>query len=280
MIIYIDVLLFINFIIDIILINISLKLCKISISNKRLILSSVVCSLFSLYIFIPKLSILLDFLLRFAPAFCTALICNRFKFNKYLLRFIINFYAVSFIFAGAMLGIWLLFKPQKMSVNNGIVYFNISPLLLITLSLLFYILILLLQRLAKNDVNNAKRVEVELKFGSVFIKTQAMIDTGFDLKNISSDNIAIIIDKTTADKLFGKDNSDIMLDLKMPVNEEFNGKIRFIQVNTVSGAKLMPAVKIDSIGIKGINKISKPLALIGSDNLSYDFSVILPADIF
>jgi stage II sporulation protein GA (sporulation sigma-E factor processing peptidase) len=208
------------------------------------------------------------------------MICNKFKFNKLLIRFIISFYAISFIFAGAMLCIWSAFKPQKMSVNNGVVYFNVSPLLLIALSLVFYILITVLKRFNKNDISNADRVEVSLYFDNKITEAKAMVDTGFDLNNVLSDSIAVIIDKTIACELFGSEVTVALVELKTPEATEFYDRIRVINIKTVSGSVLMSGIRIDKIKIGDLKEIYNPIALISNEDLNYDFSVILPADIF
>lgn len=279
MIIYIDVLIFVNYIIDFLLIRLSLRFSKTTVSFKRLILASVICSLFSLYIFIPKINIVAEILLRLIPVFVTSLICNKFIINKNLVRIIIYFFGVSFIFAGAMAGLWMLFKPRFMALNNGAVYFNVSPVVLIALSFLFYLIIIILQRISKRDFDSAKYVEVELNFCGIIIKSTALVDTGFSLKGDLSDKTVIMINISLSNLFLGEDEANLLTHFKTPQNEKLTTRIKFMQVKTASGVKLMPALKLDKLIIDNEKVYSNVIAVI-SEELSFeDFKVILPSDI-
>ena len=61
--------------------------------------------------------------------------------KKYFFKSFVCFLFINILFFGLTLAIWFMFKPKGMFINNGIVYFNISPTILITSTLISYFLI-------------------------------------------------------------------------------------------------------------------------------------------
>ena len=57
--------------------------------------------------------------------------------------------AVSFSFCGVMVFVCTVFRPKGMEIYNDVVYFNISPFVLIILTLVCYYTLLLLKRFTK-----------------------------------------------------------------------------------------------------------------------------------
>lgn len=282
MVIYVDVLLFINLVIDYILLSITQTFVHHKPRLLRRILAATASSLFSLYIFLPPQPTVIEILMRLVASSVTVLICFGFDNPRTYLRRFFTFFAVSFIYAGLMAGIWMLFSPSVMSINNGIVYFDISPLWLIAASLLFYIAIILIKKLTGKDSEYAKRCDITLAYNDNKIQTVAMVDSGHSLTDGFSDSVVIVIDRSVAFVLFGKNDTDCMIRLELPKQSQIAKKYRLIPTNTVSGEGLLPAVRIDraEISVNGnIKNIHKPTVVITSQKLSDDYSAIIPLTI-
>jgi stage II sporulation protein GA (sporulation sigma-E factor processing peptidase) len=280
MVVYVDILLFLSIVLDLLIISLTAKFTRSNPKLKRKILASLVSSLFSLYIFLPKQSFIIELLLRLLSSVIPVLICFGFKSLKSFCFKVFVFYCISFIYAGFMMGIWLLFKPESMSINNGVVYFNISPLILLTVSFVLYLAITLIRSFVKPDANLATRSDVELKFLDKTVFTKAMIDSGHSLENIFGDGIIIIIDFDICEDLIGSSQATSVLCFNVSQGTEIAKRFRVVPIKTVSGENLMPAIKLDSLIIKtsGAIKIDKPLAVISKEKLGDDYSVILPPE--
>ena len=282
MIIYIDVLLTVNFLVDFFIVRASLYFAKISSSIKRSILCSLVATAFSLYIFLPEINLFLEIILRIFPAVFVSLIVCGFKNIKRILRLSFWFYIVSFIYAGLMMGIWMLFSPERLSINNGVVYFNISPLLIITLSLVFYLFIVAFTGLTKRNSESAILVESLIIFDDKRESGQALVDSGHSLNDMFSSSAVIILSKSLAKRLFGDADTEDILSLKTPDNVKLATKLRLLTVQTVAGEKIMPAIKVDFLKIN-IDKrnvsVEKPLAVISDTELGDEYSMIIPPDL-
>ncbi len=282
MVIYVDILLTINFIVDFFLIRITSFFLKTNTNLKTNIFAAIISSLFSLFIFLPKLNILIELLIKLLPAITVALICNGYKNFKMFLRWTISFFAISFLYAGVMMAVWFIFKPQRLSVYNGVVYFNISPLILITLTIIFYFLFMLLSKLSSLNAPTAKRVEVTLFINDQSIRKNAMVDTGHTLQDAFGNNVMIIIDKITSVLLFGAIDTEGMLMLKEPQSNELKRKFRITAVNTVSGEKLMPGIRLDKMILHKENQNKEFLsvvAVISDSEFNDDYDFIIPDSI-
>ena len=279
MVIYVDVLLFINLVIDYLLLSVTQTFVHYKPRLLRRILAATVSALFSLYIFLPPQPTVIEILMRLVASSVTVLICFGFDNPRLYLRRFFTFFAVSFIYAGLMAGIWMLFSPSVMSINNGIVYFDISPLWLIAASLLFYIAIVLIKKLTGKDSEYAKRCDIVLAFNENTARATAMVDSGHSLNVGLSNSVVIVIDRSVAVVLFGEADTDSMIRLEPPKLSPIAKKYRLIPTNTVSGEGLLPAVRIDRADIlvgEKTKSIYKPTIVISSQRLSDDYSAIIP----
>lgn len=281
MVIYVDVLIFLNTVVNYLLINLTSFVLKKKVKVSKEVIASFVGALFSLYIFIPTQSFVIEMIMRVLPVTLITLICYGYKSFKAFLREIVLFYAISFIYAGMMMGAYMLFKPQRLSINNGIVYFDISPLVLITASLIFYIFFCFLKKLSERKSQYADRCEIIIINQDVEINTTAMLDSGHSLKDLYGDSLVFIINRKTSEKLFGVQETKALLELEPPKEQKQKECYRLLPVNTVSGQALMPGIKVSKLKVyikDNTIDFDQPIAVVSGDSLGDDFSVILPLD--
>lgn len=279
MIIYVDVLLTVNFLVDFFLIKLTCFLSGNTIKLNRCLLAAIVSAFFSLYIFLPPLNTFFEIALKIIPAILSGIICKGIKNIKTLIRWSFYLYSVSFIYAGVMLAINILLKPKRLSVYNGIVYFNISPLTLISLSAAFYIIFVIVSRVSYKSSETAKRIDVSLYFFESHIDAVAITDNGHTLKDMFGNDLMIIIDKTVANKLFGEVNTILMLQLQPPICDYILNRFRLINVSTVAGSRLLPSIKIDKLILKQKSDnrtVNKVTVVITDNDFNDDYSCILP----
>ena len=143
--IYIDVLITVNIFIDYFLLMLTKKIIGSNIKYFRVIIGSIVGGLFSLTALLPVLPFGLNILTDLAVAMLIIFITfGKCKIKTYIKRVLI-FFALSFSFGGLMIFIYLAFKPKGMGIYNDVIYFDISPVLLIILTLVCYYILLLIK---------------------------------------------------------------------------------------------------------------------------------------
>ena len=278
MVIYVDVLIFINTVIDFLLLTLAGTLSSTKPRFLRKLIASIVSALFSLYIFLPPQPTVIEILMRLVSSSVAVAICFGYINTRSYLRRLFTFFAVSFIYAGLMAGIVMLLNPSVMSMNNGVVYFNISPIWLISLSLLFYIAIVLIKKLTGRQSECAKECDIEFFINDKTCRARAMVDSGHTLNDAFSDSTVIIVDKSIAETLFGKSDTECMLSVQTPATSEISRRFRILPVNTVSGERLLPAVKIDNATVHNnstVIKLNKPILVISNQILSDGYTSII-----
>lgn len=281
MIIYVDVLLFVNAVVDYLLICAASAVLRKSMKSKRKIIAAFVSSLFSLCVFLPDLGVIGDIAVRLAASAVTVLVGFGYGNFRSFLRAFSAFFAVTFIYGGAMTAVYAIFSPEKMAVENGVVYYDVSLAALLVLSTVIYVLMVLLKKITARDCELAKRCDVTLKYKSVAVTSSAMVDTGQSVKDLFSDSVVLVVDRPTAVRLFGSAEAEALIGAETSFDVSCTERFRMIPIETVSGTKLLPAVKIDGAVIKDGAKtyrLHKPIAAIGEMTGSRDYSVIIPPE--
>lgn len=271
MVVYADVLIFLNTIINYFLIILTLKFGNNHTKTIRHALGAFVGALFSLNIYLPYQNIFTEILMRIICSSVSVIIAFGFiNFRKYI-RNIAIFFSISFIYAGAMLGVWLLFKPKGMVINNSFIYFNISPTLLLIFSLIFYIVIILLRRILTYKINEKRLCDIKIKCLNNTLETIALIDSGHNLKDFISDKEIIFLNKNKSTILFGDIDSD-------NIKENLKKRYRAIPCQTVADSSLLTGFRCDNVMVYYNNKtytITSPIVVITETVNQKDYDAII-----
>ncbi len=270
MVVYADILLTVNLIVDFILLKITLKILKIIPKTARLILASFTGALFSLYIFLPQSPILIELAIQFLMSGVLILICIGFGTFKRFIRGVATLFCVTLIYAGGMIALWQLFKPSGMVINNSVVYFNISPIILIASTVAGYFLYIIFSKLFTVSSKTAKRCNLTLYALGKSVGLTAIIDTGNSLTDILSNSEIIIVDLSVAKALFGEINIE-----KDPL---LATRYRTIPCNTISGGSIMEGFRCDIGEIYLEDKtitLNNPIIAISKTPIKEDYSAIL-----
>ncbi len=278
--VYVDVLIFVNTVVNYLILSLTELLAKGKTTILRKVCAAFFSALFSLYIFAPSQSIIFDCLVKLFSSITAVIICFKFNTLKSFLRNIGVFYATSYIYAGAMIGMYLWLKPEKLSINNSIVYFDISPLILLTFTFVIYCIISIFKKVTRHDSEFADRCTVEIVLDNVKESCTAMIDTGHTVNDSFEKGVVFIIDREIGCKLFGKTNFESLLKYEQPPID-YKKRYRVIPVKTVSNTSLLPAIRVDYVDITLKNRthrLIKPIAVLTEERLAEDYSAIFPPE--
>lgn len=255
--VYIDVLICLNTFVNYFILLITSKITGSRVKTSRQVLSALVGALFSLYIFVPRLNPALDILIKLIIS-AVIVLCNYgFSGLKPFLRRLGTFYAVSFLYAGLMIALMFTFRPGGMIINNGIVYFDISPLVLIVSTLICYLVILLIRKFSRRPASSGGRCRIELSFKDKSVQANALIDTGHSLTDLFSDAGVVVVDKKIAEGLLNKETCKVLTAIGSPLPDELKNRYRLIPYSVIGGKGLLPAFKCD--GMRVLEPTSKQL---------------------
>ena len=244
-----------------------------------MLLAALVGALFSLYIFLPPQNIIIENLFKIIISGVIILICFGFDSIKALLRRTAVFFVATFLYGGIMMAVWLVLKPENLAINNGIVYLDISPLILIAATLISYLAISIIRFFMRRDASVGERVSltVETFFGEITVP--ALLDTGNSLRDSITGNSVIIIEKEVAEKLFEV----------LPTTENIaSGDIqkvkgfRLLPFSTVGGKGLISAFKPKKVIVTTIKEkklLGDILVAISEEKLGEDFKAIINPEV-
>ena len=235
--VYVDVLVVVNMLIDLILLLCAGQLLHLRTKPVRLLISSGIGGFFGLAALLPEIPFPLNIALDVLTAALLVLAAfGKTDLKSFLTRTLVLF-SVSFSFSGIMLFVCTAFRPKGVEVYNDVVYFNISPPLLIILTLLCYYTLRLLKKFTGGAVG--KRVcTVTLRCAGKEVSFRALVDTGCQVREPFSGEFVIITEKSCL--------SDFCF---------LNFSKRIIPFSSLGGTGILEGVRAEEVLIDG-NEIS------------------------
>ncbi len=192
MIVYADVLICINIIIDYFLIGFAAAILKAKCSFRRQLLGAVVGGLCSLMILIERESLLISVFVRLITSFSVTMAAFGFLSIGVFIKRLGFVYLSSFAFSGAILALLELLKPVGLIIHNGIVYYDLSAMLLICLAAAIYGLLSLILRISKRKTEHICKIRISE--GKTDAEIIALIDSGHKLREPFSEKWVLILD--------------------------------------------------------------------------------------
>ncbi len=270
LIVYADVLVVLNTLVDYFLLLATARLARENLKTLRTVLASLLGGISSLYIFLPTQKSVVEFLYKLAVAFVVTAVCFKFKGIKHYLKNTAVFFGISCAYAGVMFALWVIFKPFGMVINNSVVYFHISPTVLVVCTVSGYIIFSVLWRLFGKSSAFAERCEITLFADNKSITLNALADTGNSIEDIFEKSEVIIADQREIEALFGSLNFENIPHLQK--------RYRILPCSTVSGYDTLDGFRCDSATIiSGGKKIilKKPVLAVSKVRLGDDYNAII-----
>lgn len=279
MVIYADILLVINLFVNYFLLLITKRILRIYVRRIRILCGAFFGGLYSLIIFAPTLPLAVTVLLHIAAVGIIVLISFPTHTVKAYLKAYAAFFAVNFGFGGAMLAVWLVFRPNGMVYQNGAVYFDISMQVLLLSTVFCYILFSVFFALLKRKAPDNRLYTVILQNGDKSVHTKALLDTGNTLSDGFSDTPILIATERILHKLATEEAQAF---LRGDIPQVQNMSFRFIPYGTVHGSGVMRGIVIDIVSLpkEGIS-VQKPILVQSTEKFdTSEYEVILSNQFF
>lgn len=178
----------------------------------------------SFLIFMDNLGIVMT-VFKILTAILTVLITFGFKPPEHFLKRVFFLFAITFVFGGVALAVYMFFDKDILLYSNGIVYFDVDMTFLVICSVVSYIIITLLTKFTDKKAPKNKEYMVCIENNSKSISCMGLMDTGNNLRDPFSGYPVIMVEKSLFQKLY---------------NEE---KVRLIPVSTVNGESIIKAFR-------------------------------------
>lgn len=246
--IYVDVLIATNIFISYFLLLTVSKFMRITYKRIRLVAASVLGSIYSLIILLPQMNPWLSMLVKLFMSVTIVLAAFQKKSFKLFLRELACFYLTSFGFAGLMIAVWYFFAPQGMAIKNSIVYFNISPLLLIVTTVICYIIIRIINHITGQQEVKDTFCRLTVTMNENSATCTAKVDTGSSLIEPFSHFPVVVAEYHSIEKI-------VPIQIKNMMNHnisgwnvsEQQGGFRLVPFYALSGEGVLPAFQPDQL---------------------------------
>ncbi len=235
--IYADVLVIVNIYLTYFFIKILCLLFHITIKAKRTAFGSVAGGITSLLILLPINDYIIT-VLKFLAVIIIVIICG-FSKDKYdIIKYSLVYILINVVFSGLCFGFWKITKGRMIYVKNFTVYFDISLIGLIIITILVYFIITIADYFLMNRRNLSGVYTVSFSLFGKEYYLKGIVDTGNSLYDYFSGRSVIIC---RSGELFGKYNELL--------KSEKNTGFRPIPYSTISGESLIPIKSVNGIKI-------------------------------
>lgn len=274
MVIYIDILIAVNLIINYLLLSAVKHIVKAEGGKWRMPLSAAFGAAYSLVILLPPFSFLFSSFLKLSiSAVMIAIAFRKTTFKIYLKRFIC-FYIISAVFGGGMYILYFFFGSAIMEIGNGITYLKISAPVLVLFAGGIYFLLRLLQRFFFRSASEKEILRIRITKNGKKTELFGLCDNGNRLYDRMENLPVIVCSKRAVETIIGEREKEF-----------FGGNIsllkppyKLVPFNSVGGKGLLPAFSPDKTEVfkNGEWKThSRVTAAVYNENLG-DYDCILP----
>lgn len=260
MVVYLDILFFINLIMNYIILIVTSVFGGIYTQRIKIFCSAFLGALYAVCVFFVNLS--------FIFKICFGILMVYISFGKQnLLKNSILFFMVSFMFAGSIIAIFYLSKNPTYMLINGTPYIDIDINLLVSAFIFCYISLCIFHRgLGKNKLISDNITDIYIKIGSKQTKISTFIDSGNVLFDTITGKPIIIVEASVLFQIMPKNLQFILKENPIDSVEfasliENNMKIRLINFKSLGNNHgIMTIFSPDEILDKNYKKID---ALVG-----------------
>lgn len=223
----------------------------------RIILSSLLGSIYAIIVYLNILSIYTNLLAKITLSVVMVYIAFAPPNVKQLLKQILIFYLVSFIFGGCTFALIYFLKPENVEMKNG-VFVGIYPIRVgLIAGVIAFIITQIAFKINKSKLNNKNTfIEIELYNKNKMTKARALLDSGNMLKEPISQKPVIVVEKTTLSKIIPEEVLDYIEkivggdDQEKNEMQEYLSKIRMVPFMSLGKENgMLIGIRLDKIKI-------------------------------
>ena len=242
-IIYLDVLIAVNFLIDYLLLSAVARVLRHPCKRWRMVCGALIGGGCACAVLLPPLPFLAQMGVRLVT--CAMMTVTAFSWNglKTLIKRIAMVFLVSALFAGVASALWFYLAPQGFCVINGVVYYQVSPLLLTALCVVCYGAVWVYDRLARKHQPLSKtRYEITLRLDRGDVTLEALLDTGHHATEVFSGSPVVMVSREAVENHLFEDTKRMLDRASASSSAAVAVRLRLIPCQTVGGTALLPAI--------------------------------------
>jgi len=241
--IYVDILLALNLIVNYLLIYATAKLSGSAFSGRRGLLGAVLGAMYSLVMLIQVPALLLAVSKLAVSCLMVAAAFGRRRAADFL-RLMVFFYGAGFMFAGLMLLVQTALSGSGIYYQNGVVYYEMPAVWIVVSASAAFLLSEGLRRLIRHGESSGL-YRAQVWFGGRSVVIAAMTDTGNSLREPFSGEPVAVCGAALLKELLPPE----YLAAAGEPDERLPKGMRLVPCRTASGAALLPAFRPERLCI-------------------------------
>lgn len=238
--IYADVLVITNIYFTYFFIKILCLIFHIKTSAKRVAFASVAGGISALLILLPINDFIIT-ILKLIAVFVIIFICGFAKDKYGIIKYSLTFIIINVVFTGMCFALWKISGGKMIYVKNFTVYFDISLIMLIIVTIIVYFVMIIVDYFLINRRNLSGIYTISFSMFNKEYSFKGIVDTGNDLYDYFSGRSVIICK-----------SNELMGLYKELLNQNINTGFRLIPYTTISGDSLIPIKSIQGIKVTDI----------------------------
>ncbi|HJD22562.1 MAG TPA: sigma-E processing peptidase SpoIIGA [Firmicutes bacterium] len=248
--IYLDVLLALNLFIDFLLLTATGRILRLARKRWRLVLGAGVGAASCCLVLVPGLPGPLSLLFKLAAACLIIRVAFRWQGVGAYIKQLLVFLVASSVFAGLAFALWFFAAPEGFYVLDGVVYYNVSPLLLVALTVVSYFALSLYERFTRKRAPEGRDYRLTIDAGAGKAVLRALYDTGHHVTDVFSGSPVAIVRYEALAPCLPEELRQAVHGAMLRVSSAPEGaiedaavksRLRMIPLRTVSGTGLLPA---------------------------------------
>ncbi len=191
--IYIDVLLALNLWIDFVLLLATARLLRLPRKRWRMVLGALVGAASACLVFLPSLPAPLSVGIKLAAAGVILLVAFPWRGVRPYIKAVVVFFVISTLFAGLAAALYFFAAPPGFYVVNGVVYYDVSPLMLVLLTVISYGVLCLFDRFTRKKAPLGGEFRLLVTCGGATVALRVLYDSGNSLvEPFSGSPVAVV----------------------------------------------------------------------------------------
>lgn len=265
--IYVDVIFLENLIINYIILYTTAIIAKIKLKYLKILFGSLIGAIYSIIYYILNITIYSNFVVKIVLSVIIIYISFTPKDIKNLFKQVLYFYLVSFVFAGAALGIIYMVNSQNINIQNGVLIGDYTIITILIGIIIAYIITVFTFKLIKSKISKKDLVcAISIKIKGEKVETKAMVDTGNLLREPITGTAVVVMEHTlfynvipkeilnNIENILGGDLSQIPENIR----NEYISKLKVIPFSSLGKQNgMLLGIKADCIEINYKDEIIK-----------------------
>ena len=266
--VYLDVVFLENVLMNYIIIFATGVVLKNKCNKWRIFLSSLVGAVYTVVMYLNIIPIYSNFFMKIILSVTIIFLAFRPKSMKMMVKDLIIFYLVSFVFGGCVFALMYFLQPQMAQIRNGVFVGEYPLKVALVGGFVSFIIVQIGFKLVKNKLSKKDMIyEIEVDLDKKTAKVKALLDTGNLLKDPITGFPVIVVEHTCLDKIVP---TVILNNLEKIIGGDIDELIKDEELNkTISRFRMIPfsslgkqnglllGIKADSVNIILDEKIEK-----------------------